>query len=435
MKFSLNTIMMRLLIAQIAVITVVFFMMVQIIGQQRGASAARTIASVWAYTITQSISLPKLGNNKTPAVIPARLGFPPSGAARATAARYDVVRKELALHDITIGEIRISREGRQETTWLELLVQDSKPTWIGFEGGVFGPEESARRLPFILLVLGFIFVVSAGLTWTIVRPLAKLQRSVERFQASGHWIGSSTGNNFQRGPRELRDLEHSFAEMAHARERLEQDRTLMLAGISHDLRSPLARIRLNADLMPEHDPMIKSAKLSIKRNVDLADRHLALFLDFAAPEASNDWRMADLHSLWHEIANTTLTNPEQLEIQVDPEISSFYTCPRLLSRVLACGLENAEKHGHAPINARSYVRSQHAVFEIEDSGLGVVPEERERVMRPFERGERGRTTPGTGLGLALAGQIARRLGGHVELDQQHRGLIFRCRLPIQVKPK
>jgi two-component system osmolarity sensor histidine kinase EnvZ len=262
----------------------------------------------------------------------------------------------------------------------------------------------------------------------IVKPLTRIQHAIEQFGTSGSWPLDQLSRATKRGPRELRALARSFVDMVHERGQLEQDRTLMLAGVSHDLRSPLARIRLHAQLMPDADPNTRESKQAIMRNVDLADRHIEEFMDFAVPAAVNDWRTVDVATVWQEVVEMTLPDTASTKVEIDPPASSLRTSPRLLLRLLASGLENAYKHGAAPYVLRVFRRDQTIVFEIEDGGAGVEPADRARMLRPFERGAPSRTTPGTGLGLALSVQIAQRLGGTVELDQAQRGLIFRCTL-------
>jgi signal transduction histidine kinase len=186
-----------------------------------------------------------------------------------------------------------------------------------------------------------------------------------------------------------------------------------------------------AELMPHTDAEVHGARRAIMRNVDLADRHLAAFLDFATPTGVDAASEVDVAALWREAMAIASPDPNAVGLDVAVDAARTTTHRRLLLRVLACGLENAHKHGAAPIMARARLHGSQRVFEIEDSGPGLAAEERQRVMRPFERGERGRSTPGTGLGLAIAAQIAARLGGRVELDQAQRGLIFRCVLPQQ----
>jgi two-component system, OmpR family, osmolarity sensor histidine kinase EnvZ len=431
MRWLGGGILLRIVLAQTVVVVIAFAAMVMMVGQQRGTAAARSIAPHWAQAAQQALG-ERQHEVEAWQRATARPGPPPPDAAQPIALRYGALRAELATYGLVVGEIRTSRSAEREVTWLEVKTAAGPARWVGFDGGVFGPDENIRRWPLLLFVMALVIGVSTLITWTVARPLDRLQRAMNRFRVGGDWSGpwlerSAAGGSS--GPRELRDMERSFAEMTAARSRLEEDRHLMLAGVSHDLRSPLARIRLTADLMPENDATVVAAKQAIKRNVDLADRHLAAFLDFAAPSSPDEHGDVDLALLWREAVSIAVPDAASVVLRIEDDLARLRTNRRLLLRVLACGLENADKHGIAPIEVRTLRRRDEAVFEIEDAGSGLAAPERARVMRPFERGERGRTTPGTGLGLSIAAQIAARLGGRIELDQAQRGLIFRCVLP------
>jgi two-component system, OmpR family, osmolarity sensor histidine kinase EnvZ len=419
-----NSLFVRLVIAQMFVLFLAFAAMLILVGQSRGAAAARTIAPIWAASI-QNMRDGSAISPQSRAPMVTQPGPPPL-ASRAIATRYGVLREELAAYGLLVREIRVGRAEGREMTWLEIEAQDGRSSWVGFDGGVFGPDERAQRWPVIVFALLLVTAMSITLTWMIVMPLKRIQRAIEQFGTSGSGPLDQLSRATTRGPEELQALARSFVDMVHERGRLEQDRTLMLAGVSHDLRSPLARIRLHAQLMPDADPTTRESKQAIMRNVDLADRHIAEFMDFAVPTAVNDWRTVDVATIWHEVVELALPDTHNAEAKIDPPASSVQTSPRLLSRLLASGLENAYKHGAPPYVLRVFRRDRTIVFEIEDGGVGVPLADRSRILRPFERGAPSRTTPGTGLGLALSVQIAQRLGGHVELDQAERGLIFRC---------
>jgi two-component system, OmpR family, osmolarity sensor histidine kinase EnvZ len=430
MKTLFNSLLLRLMLAQGLVLVLAFAAMLLMVGQSRGTAAARSIAPLWADAALRVLPQGAAVTATPPSAIAAWPGPPPPQAARVLARRYRVLMAELAGHGLPVREVRVSKAAGRETTWLDVAAPGAPAQWLGFEGGVFGVEEYTRRWPVIVFALTLIALVSGALTWTIVRPLSRLQQAVQRFSADGQWPAPDAG---QRGPQALLSLERALADMAQERQRLEQDRTLMLAGISHDLRTPLARIRLHADLMPEDDPAVRDSKAAIQRNVQLADAHLAAFLDFAAPVAADEWRQVDITQLGHDAAALALPQPDSLQLQVAPGSGPLYTCPRLLLRVLATALDNAVTHGAAPIQAsarRERGSDGHCwVLEVEDNGVGLPLSDRVRVLQPFERGEQARTRPGTGLGLALAQQIAARLGGRITLHQAQRGLIFRCELP------
>jgi two-component system, OmpR family, osmolarity sensor histidine kinase EnvZ len=431
MKWRPGGLLLRLVLAQVVVIVLAFLTLVLLVGQQRGAATARLLAPQWAAALGHPPPA-------TPVALATRPGPPPADASAPRALRYEALREELQALGVPVQALLVSRRGGRETTWLHLGPESGPARWVGFEGGVFGADEAPRRWPVIAVVLLLVTAAAVLLTWSVVRPLARLQRAVERYRDGAEWPASGPGGDGTRaghgGPSELRDLERAFAQMAAERSRLEHDRTLMLAGVSHDLRSPLARIRLVADLLPDQDPQVAEARTAIRRNVDTADRHLRAFLDFAAPASTEALGPVDLVALWREaiaLAVPEGATPPRLQ---PGGVQHLHTARRPLLRVLVCGLDNAVQHGGAPIELRALQRDGQAVLEIEDGGPGLPAHERQRVMRPFERGERARTTPGTGLGLALAAQIAQRLGGRVELDQADRGLIFRCVMPLPPQP-
>jgi two-component system, OmpR family, osmolarity sensor histidine kinase EnvZ len=178
-------------------------------------------------------------------------------------------------------------------------------------------------------------------------------------------------------------------------------------------------------LLHDASPEIEAAKAAIKKNVDLADRHLAMFLEFSSPVVAAETLSIDVDSIWKQAIALSLPDEKTVQRTMAPEATHIRSHERILTRILSMGLENAHKHGVAPIYARSFVRDRQIIFEIEDCGTALPMSERARVMRPFERGESARTTPGTGLGLAIANQLAERIDGRIELDGGDRGFVFR----------
>jgi two-component system, OmpR family, osmolarity sensor histidine kinase EnvZ len=414
----------RLLIAQISVLALAFIAMIFTVGQQRSGAVARIVAPLWA----QSIDPGAVGQSGTRPAVPAtmRAATPPLDARSVRALRYRVLRQELIALGIPIGDVRVQRSGAGETTWVEVLNRSSNEGWHGFAGGMIGPEEPTQQPTLLLIVAVLIGVTSALLTWTLVRPLTRLRNAIERYRTDGKSpdnVHASIG-----GPREIRLLAEALTNMVSAKSALDRDRALMLAGISHDLRSPLARIRLTADLMKDSSPDIEEAKAAIKRNVDLADKHLAMFLEFSQPIPIDESRLIDVHTLWQKAIELSFPERGDVFLSVASETMSIHSHESALLRILSSALENAHKHGVTPIYARSFLQNGHAVFEVEDCGTALPVHERERVMRPFERGESARTTPGTGLGLSLAAQMAQRIGGRVVLDEGKHGFIFRLML-------
>jgi two-component system osmolarity sensor histidine kinase EnvZ len=411
----------RLLIAQVAVLALAFVAMVLTVGQQRGSAVARFVAPMWAQSIEAQYGTQPAAMYATPATV--RAASPPPEARAMRALRYRVLRQELDALGIQVGDIRVQLNDTGETTWVEVLNRSPSERWVGFAGGIFALDEPTRQPLLLAIVATLIVGASALLTWMLVRPLARLRRAIADFRASGKLpdtISESIG-----GPREIRLLAESFAAMASSKAALDRDRALMLAGISHDLRSPLARIRLTADLLHDSTPEIEAARAAIKKNVDLADRHLAMFLAFSQPLVEVETQTLEVETIWRQAVALSLPDERAVQLSIAPEARRFRANERVLTRILSMGIENAHKHGTAPIYGRTFVRADQFIFEIEDCGTALPASERARVMRAFERGESSRTTPGTGLGLALASQLAERIDGSVELDAGQHGFVFR----------
>jgi two-component system, OmpR family, osmolarity sensor histidine kinase EnvZ len=429
MMLRFDSLLVRLLVVQFIVLVLTFAAMIFTVGQSRNTAAARMVVPLWVDALYRLGDVPS-GTEKPVPLIAARQGVPPVTARVARAARFHSLREEFSQHGITVGEIRVSRVGEIETTWLETIDTNNssaRARWVGFDGLAYKSGDATPRGALALILLSLVLIASIGLTWMVVRPLGALQAAMQTYRARGV-LPDALRQKASSGPREVRALTQSFFDFTTERARLDEDRSLMLASISHDLRSPLARIRLHADLMPASSALDET-KEAIIRNVDIADRHLASFLDFALPVAADERQSISIETLMNEVIEASVDSRGSVRIERDAGVANIVSSRRVLLRVLIAGLENASKYGRAPILFRAFSRNGELAFEIEDDGDGIALEERARLMRPFERGQQSRTSPGTGLGLAFADQMAKRIGGRVELDQHTRGLIFRCVLP------
>jgi len=219
------------------------------------------------------------------------------------------------------------------------------------------------------------------------------------------------------GPREVRRAVIAFNEMQGRIRRFVDDRTQMLAAISHDLRSPVTRLRLRTELLPEGDGREK-----MLRDLDEMEAMVASCLDFARDEAADEpGQDVDLAALLAAICDNTSDMGLAAEFQWDGRLVC-HCRPLAMKRAFANLIENAARYGgETKVKARRLERNIEVV--VEDCGPGIPEAELDKVFSPFYRveGSRNRKTGGIGLGLAVARSIVRAHGGDIRLENQAEG--------------
>ncbi|MDR2452198.1 MAG: HAMP domain-containing protein [Candidatus Accumulibacter sp.] len=230
------------------------------------------------------------------------------------------------------------------------------------------------------------------------------------------------------GVAELRQVAEAFNRMSDDLKRNAAERALVLAGLSHDLRTPLARLRLECELSIA-DGAARDAAVA---DIEQMDAIITQFLAYARGEDDEAPADADLDALIENLARRPgrFSTPPRLRLAT-PRAARVR--PKALSRALANLLDNAGKYGAEPISIASRREGAEIVIDVEDSGPGIPEDELERIKRPFTRLENARTdTTGTGLGLAIVERIARLHEGRFELiNRPGGGMIARLRLPIR----
>ena len=233
-----------------------------------------------------------------------------------------------------------------------------------------------------------------------------------------------------RGPAEIGKAAAAFNRMQERLKRYVDDRTAMVAAISHDLRTPLARIRFKLEAAPED--VRAAVTRDVERMEEMIDAVLAFVRD--ASEPSRRERL-DLRSLVEVAADDAAVAGPPLEVEGDEAPLIVDGDAPALSRLFGNLIDNAVKHGGGGA-ARVFHEDDHAVVEIADDGPGVPAADLERVFQPFYRAEAARTLTenGVGLGLAVARSIARAYGGDVVLiARSPKGLTARVTLPLAAK--
>ena len=298
-----------------------------------------------------------------------------------------------------------------DSTWLNAAYAKAMPN-------AFWTTQSAISLALTALILSAIAIFGAR---AIARPLRRLANAAELFGR-----GEAVPRLPESGPDDIRQTAEAFNRMQERLQRFVEDRTRMLAAISHDLRTPLTSLRLRAEFVQDPDLQEKMLK-TIEEIQTMTEAALAFAREDAAVEET---RTVDLSALVGSLCDDLAELGQDVTVSDGPKV--LYRCrPDSLRRAIRNLVENAVRYGeHAEV---SLVRSADSLdIVIEDAGSGIPAGDMEQVFAPFFRLEqsRNRETGGVGLGLSIARAIARHHGGDIVLENRPTGLCAIIRLPL-----
>jgi two-component system, OmpR family, osmolarity sensor histidine kinase EnvZ len=305
------------------------------------------------------------------------------------------------------------RERLGEETIITVNHYDIPGLWISFNLGqddfwvVIPRIQVDRPFPWHWLgwaaVVGLLSLVGGYLlTARINRPLTMLVHAAERLR-NGEPAPKLPVDSVE----ELREVTHTFNEMAESLARLDAERTLLLAGVSHDIRTPLARLRLAVEMLPQEADYMKQGMIE-----DISDM--------------------DINDLLNALAERQRRAGRELKISLGPKYF-IPIRPLAMQRLLDNLVGNAYNYGKGKVEVRSQVMADKIVISVLDNGPGIPTEHAERLLRPFERMDsaRNKYEGGSGLGLAICNRIAALHGGQLQLlNRPEGGLEARLSLPI-----
>ena len=289
------------------------------------------------------------------------------------------------------------------------------------------PRERMER-PFPWQWLGWtalaLFLSLVG-AWMIV---SRINRPLKALAAAAGDIGQgrTPAPLPESGPAEIQTLARSFNRMSQDLARLDADRALILAGVSHDLRTPLSRLRLSTEMSASED------KAGMIADIAEMDSIIGQFLDFARAESDEPAEPADLAALAREVLEREQRLGHSLQAALAPVPE--WPLRRLgIKRLISNLVDNAFAYGGNEVSIATRSEGGKLVLEVSDRGPGIPPEDAERLKQPFTRLEAARSGKGgSGLGLAIVDRIARQHGGSLELlARAGGGLIARVSLPLQ----
>ncbi|ALF59603.1 ATP-binding protein [Psychrobacter urativorans] len=326
----------------------------------------------------------------------------------------------------------------------QLWVQDSRDSsfWIR-ESVVYYSQYSPTLLILFLFGLPILTLLTIILlAQQLNRPLRHLQRAANNYIRLGHATTLPT----HKGPTEIRQVNMAFNQMFTTLNQAQKERTIMLAGISHDLRTPLTRMRLTAEMLP--DDFFREGLIY---DIEDMDAILEQFISFMKDGSDEPVSLTNLEVIFNEIM--VQFAPMKFVYQSECH-KAVPVRPLSIKRLIINLVNNANRYGKPPIylsttivptvvetaiaednivseNAVNKEAQEQLIICVRDCGDGVAEDQLERIMQPFERGETARTTQGSGLGLAIVNRIARLHHGTVEaINHPDGGLQVCVRIPL-----
>ena len=307
-------------------------------------------------------------------------------------------------------QLKIS-EDKSGTNWYWAnLTINNKNVRIGFSSTHVNAQPPLVLM--LLLVVGGLatLATAAVLVRNLTTPLEKLSQNALR-------VGSGEEPELipETGPEEMIALANSFNKMAVQVKELLTNRTTLLAGISHDLRTPLARIQLAIEMLPkEIDPVLING---IDADVSQMNCLIGQFLELSKTLEKGQQQELDLVKMLDDLVTCARRGGADIQWLSDKNCMVTNN-PMALRRIVVNLLENAVRYGEGnPVEVSYLCDEKYAVIKIKDRGQGIPESEIEAVFRPFYRLDQSRNieTGGTGLGLSIAAQLAEINGIKIKL--------------------
>lgn len=312
--------------------------------------------------------------------------------------------------------------------WIGFSI-DGDPYWLLTDPSRLGLVTGTTWLIWLSTAAVLSLTGAALIARLINRPLKNLSFAASRLR-EGDFNASQLSEVVATA--EIREVNIGFNRMAQRLSKIEQDRALMLAGISHDLRTPLARLRLETE-MSVADPQ---AREHMAADIEQVNAIIDKFLDYARPGLQTPERV-DLNQVIDAATYPARADPNtSISISVPPETVVMGEATEL-QRVFANLVENAQRYGRDPVTGVAQIdiaakaKDDWVLIKLRDHGTGVSPEMLGQLTQPFFRGDASRSSAtGTGLGLAIVDRAVTRMGGRFALaNSSTGGLSAHIRLP------
>ena len=307
----------------------------------------------------------------------------------------------------------------QPGMWVSFNLRE-QPYWLRIDQDRVSPSSGKTWLIWLALAVVLSLAGAAILAGLINQPIKQLWRAADRVREGDY---DSSYLDEKASTNEIREVNIGFNRMASRLSKIDQDRAVMLAGISHDLRTPLARLRLETEMYVSDE----NARAHMDNDIEQLDRTIDKFLEYARPVPSN-FQSVHLNEVI-EGCLYALSSPTDMQVTLDlaADLRVFGDATEL-ARVINNLLENARRYGKTPNTAIANVeitgraRDHWVVLRVRDRGPGVAAAVLPLLTQAFFRGDTARTSAtGAGLGLSIVEKAIQRMGGTVSLSCPNSG--------------
>jgi two-component system osmolarity sensor histidine kinase EnvZ len=296
--------------------------------------------------------------------------------------------------------------------------------WVAFPRTRIDRDPVSALLVWGIVGLFIAILATFFIVWKLNRPLAELAAAAGKLGRGGDPPPVS-----ESGPSEIRAVARAFNQMKDDLQKSQRERSTFLAGVSHDLRTPLSRLRLEVEMLDgKVDPATQRAMVE-----DVADMNAIIdqFIDFTRSEAAEPLSAVNLSELARSCAERAARAAVQVRCEL-AELPLLMLRPLAMQRLVDNLLANAARHAGGEVLLRTRADDHHAILSVLDRGPGIPAAMVERLKEPFTRRDEARSgSSGAGLGLAIANRVARLHGGRLDLAARDGGgLEARVTLPI-----
>ena len=307
------------------------------------------------------------------------------------------------------GTVIASRVNEDDGLWVGFHIERDS-YWLQMDPERLQPLGGSTWLTWLAVTLTLSLVGAAMMAGLINRPLKRLSVATSQLR-EGQYKTTSLDENASTS--EIREVNIGFNRMAERLAKIEQERALMLAGISHDLRTPLARLRLETELSVAD----LNTRDLMASDIAQLDAIIDKFLDYARPEPTDMVAVLLSGAISRSIGPWSHQAQMHIEVEVAEDLQ-VQAEPVELVRVLSNLLENAKRYGQSPsdgisrVTIRAEQQGRWVLLQVRDQGPGVSKEALTHLTQPFFRGDTARTAAtGSGLGLTIVERSVQRMGG------------------------